>query len=150
MLKLKLRYFQRADSLEKTLILGKIDGKRRGGQQRMRWLYSITSSMGMNLSKLQEIVKDRRAWCVVVHGVTKSQTPLSDWATTKNNPTYQTGRESGLAMLSIIISIFFLRGAVLSLLCCMGFSLVALSRAFFSCGAWAFHCSGSLVAEHRL
>jgi len=78
MLKLKLQYFQRADSLEKTLILGKIDGKRRRGPQRMRWLDRITSSMGMNVSKLQEIVKDRRAWCVVVHGVTKSQTPLSD------------------------------------------------------------------------
>ena len=78
MLKLRLQYFQRADSLEKTLILGKTDGKRRRGQQRMRWLDSITSSMGMNLSKLQEIVKDRRACCVVVHEVTKSQTPLSD------------------------------------------------------------------------
>ena len=78
MLKLKLQYFQIADSLEKTLILGKIDGKRRRGWQRMRWLDSITGSMGMNLSKLQERVKDRRAWCVVVHGVTKSQIPLSD------------------------------------------------------------------------
>ena len=78
MLKLRLQYFQRADSLEKTLILGKTDGKRRRGQQRMRWLDSITSSMGMNLSKLQEIVKDRRACCGVVHEVTKSQTPLSD------------------------------------------------------------------------
>ena len=75
---LKLQYFQIADSLEKTLILGKIDGKRRRGWQRMRWLDSITGSMGMNLSKLQERVKDRRAWCVVVHGVTKSQIPLSD------------------------------------------------------------------------
>ena len=66
MLKLKLRYFQRADSLEKTLILGKIDGKRRGGQQRMRWLDSITSSMGMNLSKLQETVKEEEAWPAAV------------------------------------------------------------------------------------
>ena len=69
---------QNADSLEKILMLGKIEGERRRGQQRMRWLDSITSSMGMNLSKLQEIVKDRRACCVVVHEVTKSQTPLSD------------------------------------------------------------------------
>ena len=78
MLKLKLQYFghmmQRVDSLEKTLMLGKTDGKRRRGLQRMRWLDSITDSMGMNLRKLQEIVKDRDAWCAAGHGVTKSRT----------------------------------------------------------------------------
>ena len=69
---------QRADSLGKTLMLGKIEGKRRTGKQRMRWLDSITDSMDMNLSKLQEIVEGRGAWSAIIHGVTKSQTELSD------------------------------------------------------------------------
>ena len=77
-LKLKLKYFghliERADSLEKTLMLGNIEGKRRRGQQRMRWLDSIINSMGMNLSKLQEILKNREAWHATVHGVAKSWT----------------------------------------------------------------------------
>ena len=116
MLKLKLQYFghlmRRADSLE-TLILGKIEGRRRRGWLRMRWFNGITDSMDMSLSKLQGMVKDKEAWSAAVSGVTKNQTQLRDWTTSHQPAEHEDNRASLQFFPSVIASLLLLLGLLL-------------------------------------